>query len=102
SYPLLKNKIPCLPTQRVADQELDDVQWQVKDDVVKPDTPAQPHPMPLIAANAQLAYTAIRVAIWLYHGKECKQQVVNHKKMMEEVSLVCCPEENDCHHGQVT
>jgi hypothetical protein len=36
SYPLVKDKIPGSPAHRVTNEELDDIQWQVKDNVVKP------------------------------------------------------------------
>ena len=37
SYPLIEDKIPGSPAHRITNEELDDIQWQVKDDVVKPD-----------------------------------------------------------------
>jgi hypothetical protein len=63
SYPLLKDEVPRSPAQHITDEELDDIQQKVGNDIVQPDVSAQPHLMPLIAANAQLVYTVIRVAI---------------------------------------
>lgn len=37
SYPLLKDEIPCSPTQRITDEKLDDIQREVEDEVVEPD-----------------------------------------------------------------
>lgn len=46
SYPLLNNKIPSSSTQHIANEELYQIKWDVKDDVVKPDhtspTPSNP------------------------------------------------------------
>lgn len=46
SYPLLDNKIPGLPTQSIAYEELNEIKWDVEDDVVKPDHtgPTPPNP----------------------------------------------------------
>ena len=52
SYPLLKDEVPCSPAQCITIEELDDIQREVGDDIVQPDASAQPHPMPLIVANA--------------------------------------------------
>lgn len=37
SYPLLNDKIPGPPTKSIADEELNEIKWNVEDDVVKPD-----------------------------------------------------------------
>lgn len=46
SYPLLYNKIPCPTAQSIAYNELYQIKWKVKDDVIKPDytspTPSNP------------------------------------------------------------
>ena len=44
-YPLLNDQIPCFPTQSISDEELDDIEREVEDDVVKPHntSPAPPN-----------------------------------------------------------
>lgn len=37
SYPSFDNKIPCSPTDRITDKKLDEIKWEVEDDIVKPD-----------------------------------------------------------------
>lgn len=35
-YSLLNDKIPCFPTQSISDEELEDIEWEVKDEIVEP------------------------------------------------------------------
>jgi hypothetical protein len=43
----------------------------------------------------------VSTCIWLMHS--IKQTIYkclrNHWSYREEVSFICCPEEDDCHHG---
>lgn len=40
SYPLLNEKIPSLPAQRIAYHEFYDIQREIEDEVIKPDHPS--------------------------------------------------------------
>lgn len=46
AYPLLNNKIPGPATQSIANEELDEIKWDVEDYVIEPDhtspTPSNP------------------------------------------------------------
>ena len=36
SYSLLNDKIPSFPAQSISDEELEDIKWEVKDEIVEP------------------------------------------------------------------
>ena len=46
AYPLLNNKIPGPATQSIANEELDEIKWDIEDYVIEPDhtspTPSNP------------------------------------------------------------
>lgn len=43
TYPLLKHKIPSSPTQSITDDKLDEVKWDIENDVIQPNN-ASPAP----------------------------------------------------------
>jgi hypothetical protein len=63
SYLVLTDETSCSPTQCIANEEIDDIWWEVAHNVVKPnDTSPAP-------SNAQFAYIVIRVPIYKQDNK---------------------------------
>lgn len=80
TYPLLNHKIPCLATQGIAGEELDEIKWNVEDKVEQPNHTG---PAPSDPFNCR----KVPVCIYGYQCSNLIQQHEHRKKKKEESDL---------------